>query len=74
MASPSRLSLMLDGVRRARAIMVIAGLMSKPKDFKPREAPTVVVVPDPFQGSRIFEALGKCRERTLFANELVNPA
>ena len=39
------------GVRRARAMMVKAGLTSTPKDLNPLTVATDVVVPDPFHGS-----------------------
>src|SRR5438874_2033506 len=47
----SRLSRTIVGVRRARAITVAAGLISKPIALTHRAAATAVVVPEPFQGS-----------------------
>ena len=69
-----KLSLIVTGVRRARAITVTAGLMSRPRQAFPNPAPTAVVVPEPFHGSIRDSALSNRSCNTLFTNSLENPA
>jgi hypothetical protein len=53
----------------------MTGLRSIPKDLIPRRAAVLVVVPLPFQGSKIMQVLGSVKDRRkLYANSSLYPA